>query len=207
MIDEIVQDKRITELEDKLRDHERRIVELKHELDEYKEKYSELLRNRNEAQCGVSLPRIGHLQGIKEPPARDAFAVSQRTIGGDLDLDVTARDVNLKRQITEVQKAGEEVFSAANRLSHRPRELRAASHSLSRETRLEVAHSLTKGTERVRASKPKCIYAPRIISDHIMVQEDFERLYKFLLESEGLSEVSDDTKSCPKEKAPLHGRA
>jgi hypothetical protein len=29
-------------------------------------------------------------------------------------------------------------------------------------------------------------------SDHIMVLEDFERLYKFLLESEGLSEVSDD---------------
>ena len=202
MIDEIVQDKRITELEDKLRDHERRIVELKHELHEYKEKYSELLRNRNETQCGVSLPRIGHLQGIKELPARDAFAVSQRAIGGDLDLDVTARDVNLKRQITEVQKAGEEVFSAANRLSHRPRELRAASHSLSRETRLEVAHSLTKGTERVRASKPKRIYAPWIISDHIMVQEDFERLYKFLLESEGLSEVSDDMRKLVEQEWP-----
>jgi hypothetical protein len=40
--------------------------------------------------------------------------------------------------------------------------------------------------------KPKRIYAPRIISDHIMVQEDFERLYKFLLETERLSEVSDD---------------
>jgi hypothetical protein len=198
MIDEIVRDKRIIELEDKLRDHERRIVELKHELHEYKEKYSELLRNRNETQCGVSLPRIGHLQGIKE----HAFAVSQRAIGGDLDLDVTARDVNLKRQITEVQKAGEEVFSAANRLSHRPRELRAASHSLSRETRLEVAHSLTKGTERVRASKPKRIYAPWIISDHIMVQEDFERLYKFLLESEGLSEVSDDMRKLVEQEWP-----
>jgi len=44
----------------------------------------------------------------------------------------------------------------------------------------------------VIASKPKRIYAPRIISDHIMMQEDFERLYKFLLETEGLSEVSDD---------------
>jgi hypothetical protein len=44
----------------------------------------------------------------------------------------------------------------------------------------------------VRASKlkPKGIYAPRIISDHIMLQEDFERLHKFLLETEGLSEVS-----------------
>ena len=127
---------------------------------------------------------------------------SQRAIGGDLDLDVTARDVNLKRQITEVQKAGEEVFSAANRLSHRPRELRAASHSLSRETRLEVAHSLTKATERVRASKPKRIYAPWIISDHIMVQEDFERLYKFLLESEGLPEVSDDMRKLVEQEWP-----
>ena len=44
----------------------------------------------------------------------------------------------------------------------------------------------------MRASKPKRIYAPRIISDHIMVQEDFERLHKFLLETECLSEVSDD---------------
>jgi hypothetical protein len=39
MIDETVHDKRITELEDKLKDHERCIAELKHELDEYKEKY------------------------------------------------------------------------------------------------------------------------------------------------------------------------
>jgi len=41
--------------------------------------------------------------------------------------------------------------------------------------------------KKVRASKPNRIYAPRIISDHIMVQEDFERLHKFLLEIEGLS--------------------
>jgi hypothetical protein len=46
--------------------------------------------------------------------------------------------------------------------------------------------------KKVRASTPKRIYAPRIVSDHIMVQEDFERLHKFLLETEGLSEVSDD---------------
>jgi hypothetical protein len=57
MIDEIVQDKRITELEDKLKDHERRIVELKDELDGYKEKYSELLRNRNETERRVSAPQ------------------------------------------------------------------------------------------------------------------------------------------------------
>jgi hypothetical protein len=43
----------------------------------------------------------------------------------------------------------------------------------------------------VRALKPKRIYALRIVSDHIMMQEDFERLHKFLLETECLSEVSD----------------
>jgi hypothetical protein len=65
-----------------------------------------------------------------------------------------------------------------------------------------VAHSLIKGTERVSASKPKRIYAQRIISDHIMVQEDFERLYKFLLESEGLPEVSDNMRKLVEQEWP-----
>src|SRR6266511_2996630 len=65
------------------------------------------------------------------------------------------------------------------------------SHSFPRET---IIHDLSwlirkpmstkSGTEKVRTSKPKRIYAPRIISDHIMVQEDFERLHKFLSETE-----------------------
>jgi hypothetical protein len=59
-----------------------------------------------------------------------------------------------------------------------------------------------KGTERVRASKPKHIYAPRIVSDHIMVQEDFERLHKFLLETEGLPEVSVDMRKLIEEEWP-----
>ena len=54
----------------------------------------------------------------------------------------------------------------------------------------------------MRASKPKRIYAPRIISDHIMVQEDFERLHKFLLETECLSEVSDDMRELVEEEWP-----
>jgi hypothetical protein len=56
----------------------------------------------------------------------------------------------------------------------------------------------------LRASKlkPKRIYAPRIISDHIMLQEDFERLHKFLLEIEGLSEVSDDMRELVEEEWP-----
>ena len=54
----------------------------------------------------------------------------------------------------------------------------------------------------MRASKPKRIYAPRIISDHIMVQEDFERLHKFMLETECLSEVSDDMRELVEEEWP-----
>jgi hypothetical protein len=52
-----------------------------------------------------------------------------------------------------------------------------------------VAHTPEKS--RPLASKLKRIYAPPLISDHIMVQEDFERLHKFLLETEGLSPKSD----------------
>jgi hypothetical protein len=50
--------------------------------------------------------------------------------------------------------------------------------------------------------KPKRIYAPRIISDHIMVQEDFERLHKFLLETECLSEVSHDMRELIEDEWP-----
>src|SRR5947199_8397790 len=39
----------------------------------------------------------------------------------------------------------------------------------------------TAGTEKVRVSKPKRIYLPRIICDHVMVQEDFERLHEIWL--------------------------
>jgi hypothetical protein len=46
------------------------------------------------------------------------------------------------------------------------------------------------------------IYAPRIISDHIMLQEDFERLHTFLLEAESLSEVSDDMRELVEEEWP-----
>ncbi len=54
----------------------------------------------------------------------------------------------------------------------------------------------------MRVLKPKRIYAPRIISDHIMVQEDFERLHNFLLETEGLTEVSDDMRELVEEEWP-----
>jgi hypothetical protein len=50
--------------------------------------------------------------------------------------------------------------------------------------------------------KTKRIYAPRIISDHIMVQEDFEQLHKFPLETERLSEVSDDMRELIEDEWP-----
>jgi hypothetical protein len=61
--------------------------------------------------------------------------------------------------------------------------------------RAEPIHKTRRArAPKVTASKlkPKRLYAPRIISDHSMVEEDFERLYKFLLETECLPEVSDD---------------
>ena len=56
----------------------------------------------------------------------------------------------------------------------------------------------------MRASKlkPKRIYAPRVISDHIMLPEDFERLHKFLLETESLPEVSDDMRELVEDEWP-----
>jgi hypothetical protein len=64
-----------------------------------------------------------------------------------------------------------------------------------------VAHTPEKKA-RPLASKLKRIYASRLISDHIMVQEDFERLHKFLLETEGLSEVSDDMRQLVEDEWP-----
>ena len=63
-----------------------------------------------------------------------------------------------------------------------------------------MAHTPEKA--RPLASKLKRIYAPRLVSDHIMVQEDFERLHKFLLETEGLSEVSDDMRQLVEDEWP-----
>jgi hypothetical protein len=123
MIDKTVHDKRITELEDKLKDHERRIAELKHELDEYKEKYSQLLRTRNETVgvLGVEVsPRKVGRPRTDEALAQDAPAASQRAITEGVDLDGrTAQVLTLKKQIIEIQKAGEEVLKAAKWLSHR----------------------------------------------------------------------------------------
>ena len=48
----------------------------------------------------------------------------------------------------------------------------------------------------------KRIYAPRVVADRMMLQEDFERLYKFLLETDDLSEVSDDIRELVEQEWP-----
>ena len=35
------------------------------------------------------------------------------------------------------------------------------------------------------------IYEPRIVTDHIMMQDDFDRLHEYLLERESIPEASD----------------
>jgi hypothetical protein len=65
-----------------------------------------------------------------------------------------------------------------------------------------LRYTLQKPRPRALKLKPKRIYAPRIISDHIMLQEDFERLHKFLLETEGLPEVSDDMRELVEDEWP-----
>src|SRR5258707_14321130 len=59
--------------------------------------------------------------------------------------------------------------------------------------------STNRGTDNV---KSKRIFAPRSISDPIMVPEDFERLHKFLLETERLSDVSDEMRELVEGEGP-----
>ncbi len=51
-------------------------------------------------------------------------------------------------------------------------------------------------------TRPRGGGAPRVVADHIMLPEDFERLHKFLLETEDLSEVSDDIRELVEEEWP-----
>jgi hypothetical protein len=62
-----------------------------------------------------------------------------------------------------------------------------------------LTYTPQKPGPRALKLKPKRIYAPRVVADHIMLQEDFERLHKFLLEMEDLSEVSDDIRELVEE--------
>jgi hypothetical protein len=51
-------------------------------------------------------------------------------------------------------------------------------------------------------SKPKRIYAARIVSDRIMMQDDIERLHKFLLDTENLPKISDDIRVLVEQEWP-----
>jgi hypothetical protein len=46
------------------------------------------------------------------------------------------------------------------------------------------------------------IYAPRVVADHLMMQDDFVRLHKFLLEMGDLSGVSDDLRKLIEDEWP-----
>jgi hypothetical protein len=46
------------------------------------------------------------------------------------------------------------------------------------------------------------IYEPRVVVDHITVQDDFDRLHKYLLETESISEISDDLRKVIKDEWP-----
>jgi hypothetical protein len=62
----------------------------------------------------------------------------------------------------------------------------------------QSARTATLKSESVKAETD----APRIISDHIMLQEDFERLHKFLLETEGLPESPTTCERLVKDEWP-----
>ena len=38
------------------------------------------------------------------------------------------------------------------------------------------------------------IYAPRVVADRIMMQDDFVQLHKFLLETDTIPEISDEVR-------------
>jgi len=50
--------------------------------------------------------------------------------------------------------------------------------------------------------RTKRIFTPRIVADHIMMREDFERLHEFLLETHNLPEISNDLRKVIEEEWP-----
>jgi hypothetical protein len=46
------------------------------------------------------------------------------------------------------------------------------------------------------------IYEPRIVADHIMTQDDFDRLHEYLLERESIPEASDDIRQVVEDEWP-----
>jgi hypothetical protein len=50
--------------------------------------------------------------------------------------------------------------------------------------------------------RTKRIFTPRVVADHIMMQEDFKRLHEFLLETDNLPEISNDLRKVIEEEWP-----
>jgi hypothetical protein len=50
--------------------------------------------------------------------------------------------------------------------------------------------------------RTKRLVTPRIVTDHIMMREDYERLHEFLLETDNLSEISNDLRKVIEEEWP-----
>ena len=46
------------------------------------------------------------------------------------------------------------------------------------------------------------IYAPRVVADRIMMQDDFVQLHKFLLETDTIPEISDEVREVVEQEWP-----
>ena len=46
------------------------------------------------------------------------------------------------------------------------------------------------------------IYVPRVVADRIMMQDDFVRLHEFLLETDTISDISDDLREVVEKEWP-----
>jgi hypothetical protein len=61
----------------------------------------------------------------------------------------------------------------------------------------------TRGNQRPRpTSRSRRTYEPRIVGGQLMLPADLERLYRFLLERQGFSEVSDEIRKLVEEEWP-----
>jgi hypothetical protein len=49
--------------------------------------------------------------------------------------------------------------------------------------------------------KPR-VYQPRVVGGHVMLQADFERLHKYMLEIEGIDHISDEMRAVVEELWP-----
>ena len=46
------------------------------------------------------------------------------------------------------------------------------------------------------------VYVPRVVADRIMMQDDFVRLHEFLLETDTISDISDDLREVVEKEWP-----